>query len=181
MARAHYQAVTTFISETVDNLYSQSPWLMEPPKEKPKNTRGGGRDANLFTGKPGKDTDSDSGDKAARDQAKLKEMQAKYGPCPACHKGHTFKSNRSDQMIASSRMDSCKKLADKTPDQLVDFLIENNACTSCMSWLHVRADCIYEKMTCPVKVNGVPCGKPHHKLLHHISHPQPGADLRPRW
>lgn len=37
VARAHYQAVTTFISDMVDNLYSQSQWLMEPPKDKSKN------------------------------------------------------------------------------------------------------------------------------------------------
>ena len=37
--------------------------------------------------------------------------------------------------------------------------------------VNVRADCIYEKMTCPVKVIRVPCGKPHHKLLHNSKKP----------
>ena len=134
MARAHYHAVTTFISETVDNLYSQSPWLMEPPKEKPKNNRGGKREANLFNGKPAKSGNGDHGDNAAKDQAKLKEKQAEYGPCPGCGKGHIFESTRSGQQIASSRMDNCKKLASKTPDQVVDFILEHNACTRCMSW-----------------------------------------------
>ncbi len=54
---------------------------------------------------------------------------------------------------------------------MVDFLQEKNACTWCLSWLHVRADCPYDNFTCPVKENGSICGKHHNKLLHKSRRP----------
>ena len=32
MAKANYDALYEFIASTVDNLHTQSPWLLQPPK-----------------------------------------------------------------------------------------------------------------------------------------------------
>ena len=167
VAKAQYDALTTFIHETVDNLHTQSPWLLLPPpsKKDDKRTPGGRNQRSLNAVTGSKETDE-----RHTDQAKLKEKQAAYGPCPACKKGHTFKG-RNGQTIASSRMSDCKKLTSKTPDQMAEFLISNNACTRCLSWLHVRADCPLNNFTCPVKENGVVCGKDHSRLLHKSKNP----------
>ena len=172
MAKAHYDALFEFIESTVDNLHTQSPWLLQPQKSAKGNKSGSMKPGkttytNAFTGNRETDSGGDGADKA---QKRLKEKQEQYGPCPACGKGHTFKG-RTDAQIASSRMDTCKKFLAKTPDQMVDFVLEKDACTRCLSWVHVRADCPYDKMKCPVKHNDTLCGRPHHKLLHKSKRP----------
>ena len=152
----------------MDNIHTQSPWLLQPPKgKKPGKPDKTGRPANVnaFIGSQ----TGDSTTQEQRDKA-MKDKQAVYGPCPACGKSHTFKG-RNGNLVASSRMDTCKKFLAKTPDQMVDFVLEKNACTRCLSWMHVRADCPSERMACPVKHDDTVCGRPHHKLLHKSKRP----------
>ena len=93
IAKAHYQALFKFIETTVDNLHTQSPWLLQPSK--------GNKGNKSATARPGKTTytnaftsnrEAESGETSAeKAQKKLKEKQEEYGPCPACGKSHTFK------------------------------------------------------------------------------------------
>ena len=170
-ARAQYDAVCTFIHDTVDALHSQSPWLLIPPSSKEnKNKRHpNGKIHNLNAATRGREA-GDSGDPKPSDQERMKAKQSEYGPCPACNRGHTFKG-KNGQMIASSRRTDCKKFASKTPDQMVDFLKLKDACTRCLSWLHTRQSCPYDYLTCNQKDNGEVCGKDHSRLLHKSKKP----------
>ena len=167
VAKAQYEALATFIHETVDNLHTQSPWLLMPPPSKKDDKKGGKNQRNINAATTGR---KDRPDDKPTDQARLKEKQTEYGPCPACGKGHTFKG-RNGQTIASNRMSDCKKLTSKSPDQMVDFLTSNSSCTRCLSWLHVRADCPYDNFTCSVKEGGSVCGRDHNRLLHKSKKP----------
>ncbi len=172
MTKAHYDALFDFIQSSVDNIHNQCPWLLHPPKDAhskkpPKGDKVRKSNVNAFTGS------GTSGDTSATTDQNLKAMrdkQAEYGPCPACNQSHTFKGRHGNQ-VASSRMDQCKNFLAKSPDQMVEFLLEVNGCTRCLSWRHVRADCPSDRMTCPVKTGDTPCGKPHHKLLHKSKKP----------
>ena len=70
-------------SKLAKALESKQTWLASKKEDKDKKINGGRtpRNFNAVTGNQEKPTD----------QAKLKERQTAYGPCPACGKGHTFK------------------------------------------------------------------------------------------
>ena len=79
-AKAQYTALATFISETVDNLHTQSPWLLIPPPPKVNNNpRNKGGKINAFTGNKEKVNERKGEDKPT-DMEKLKAKQAEYGP-----------------------------------------------------------------------------------------------------
>ena len=92
----------------------------------------------------------------------LQDMQKKYGPCPSCKQGHTFKSRWTNQDTVSNKLIGCKKFADEmSVEERVRCILESDGC---IKWKgHLRKDCSWN-------ANCKECGNVnHHTLLHGLT------------
>ena len=105
-------------------------------------------------------------------EAKLREIQSKWGPCPKCNaRGHTYTVNGSPEKKPSSRLNDCDAFMKLSKKDKVDFLQSKNLCSLCLSWRHDKAGCQARIKTCRFKKpDGSFCGGQHHRLFHDFQH-----------